>query len=135
MTWRTIELLAEQGAVIDEVTVAWQALRERTRAGEGLTVQELRETRGAAIFYETGAGTLARTTLKRVTLRAKTATKQCSEDQGIDLTTVIDSATTHHVAVAAAAQRLIGERSPHESLTPASAHVRPPARSAPTWRS
>jgi len=37
-TWRAIEHLAEHDAAIDEVTVTWQALRDRSPGGEGLTI-------------------------------------------------------------------------------------------------
>lgn len=115
-TWRAVERLAQHDASIDEITVAWQALRTSSRWGDGLNVQELRETRSAALFHEAGAATLARTTLTRVALGAKTATTQCSDDQGIDLATVIDSAAAQHVSVASAAERLTSGGFPNESV-------------------
>ena len=116
-TWRAVEHLAEHDAPIDEVTVAWQVLRDWSRFGDGLASLELRETRGAALFHEAGAATLARSTITRVTSHAKLATARGAKDLGVDLATVIDSAATHHVAVAAAAQRLAGRPRADESLT------------------
>ena len=115
-TWQAVEHLAEHDAPIDEITVAWQAMRASSQSGDGLTVQELRETRTAALFHEVGAATLARATITRVASRVRGATSRCAEDLGVDLATVIDSVATHHAAVAAAAQRLTGERFPHELL-------------------
>ena len=108
-TWLAVERLAEHGAPIDEVTVAWQVLRAGNRSGDGLTVQELRETRSSALFHEAGAATLARSTLTRVVDQAKIAISRCAEDLRIDPAAIIDSAATHHVAAAWAAQRLTGE--------------------------
>jgi replicative DNA helicase len=114
-TWRAVEHLAEHDASIDEITVAWQALRTSSRWGDGLRVQELRETRSAALFHEAGAATLARTTLARVARGAKASTTGCSDDQGIDLATVLESAAAQHVSVASAARRLTGGGFPNES--------------------
>jgi hypothetical protein len=91
-------------------------MRARSRSEGGLTVQELRETRAAALFHEQGAAVLAKSTLTRVALRAQTATPRCADDPGIDLASVIDSVATHLVAVAAATQRLTGEVCLNESL-------------------
>ena len=114
--WQAVEHLAELGAPIDEVTVAWQAMRAGSRSGEGLAVQALRETRGAALFHEVGAATLARSTVTRVVCQATIAISRCAEDLNVDLATVIDSVATHHVALAVSAQRLTGDLSPNESL-------------------
>lgn len=108
-TWRAVEHLGEHGAVIDEVTVAWQGLTTRHRFGDVLTIQELRETRAAALFHEAAAVTLARSTLTRVASRAGAATAQSAQDLGIDLATVIDSVISHHIAVVAATRHLAGE--------------------------
>ena len=115
-TWQAVEHLAEHDAPIDEITVAWQALLARSRAGDGLTVQELRETRSAALFHQMGAATLARSTVTRVAGQAEIAISRCTEDPRIDPETVIDSAATHHLAVAAAAERLTGEDLANEPL-------------------
>ncbi|MHB8187649.1 MAG: DnaB-like helicase N-terminal domain-containing protein [Dermatophilaceae bacterium] len=115
-TWQAVEHLAEHDAPIDEITVAWQCLRARSRTGDGLTVQELRETRDAALFHEMGAATLARSTVTRVAGQAKIAISRCAEDLRIDPETVIDSVATHHLAVAAAGARLIGEDLANEPL-------------------
>ena len=109
-TWRAVGYLADHDAPIDEITVAWQAMRARSRFGDGLTAPELRETRETALFHEAGAAKLASSTIARVTAHARLATARYAEDPGVDLATVIDTAATHHVAVAAAAQRLTGER-------------------------
>jgi hypothetical protein len=115
-TWQAIEHLAEHNAPIDQITVSWQTVWARGRFGDGLRVQELRATRGAAFFHHAGAATLAMSTMTRVASRAMAATSRCAEDLAIDLTTVIDSVETHQVAVAAAAQRLTGEHLAHASL-------------------
>ena len=115
-TWQAVEHLTERAEPIDEITVAWQVLRARSRTGDGLTVQELRETRGSALFHEMGAATLARSTLTRVADQAMIAISQCAQDLRIDPTALIDSVATHHVVVAAVAQRLTGEPFPSESL-------------------
>ena len=115
-TWRAVEHLAEHDEPIDEITVAWQCLRVRSRTGDGLTVQALRETRDAALFHEMGAATMARSTLTRVAGQAKIAISRCTEDPRIDPAVLIDSVETHHVAVAAVAQRLMGEYIANESL-------------------
>jgi replicative DNA helicase len=115
-TWQALEHLTERAAPIDEITVAWQVLRARSRTGDGLTVQELRETRDAALFHEMGAATLARSTVTRVAGQAKFAISRCAEDLRIDPETVIDSVATHHLAVAAAGARLIGEDLANEPL-------------------
>lgn len=115
-TWQAVEHLADHDLPIDEITVAWQALLARNRTGDGLTVQELRETRSAALFHEMGAATLARSTVTRVAGQAKIAISRCAEDMRIDPETVIDSVATHHVAVAAAAERLTGEDLASEPL-------------------
>ena len=115
-TWQAVEDLAEHDMPIDEITVAWQTWRARSRSGDGLTVPELHETRDAALLHEVGAATLAKSTLIRVASRARAATTRYSDDLSVDLATVIDSLATHHVAVAATAQRLTGERFPNESL-------------------
>jgi hypothetical protein len=116
-TWHSVAYLAEHDAPIDEITVAWQAVRVCGQADDGLTLQELRETRGAALFHEVGAASLARSTLARVVSQAQLATSRCAEDLGVELATVIDSVATHHVAAAAAAQRLSGDFCLNESLT------------------
>jgi replicative DNA helicase len=115
-TWQAVEHLTGRAAPIDEITVAWQVLRARSRTGDGLTVQELRETRDAALFHEMGAATLARSTVTRVAGQAKIAISRCAEDLRIDPETVIDSVATHHLAVAAAGARLIGEDLANEPL-------------------
>jgi len=115
-TWQAVEHLAERVAPIDEITVAWQGLRARSRTGDGLTVQELRETRDAALFHEAGAKRLARSTLTRVADQANIAITRYVEDLRINPAVLMDSVTTHHVAVAAVAQRLTGEPFPSESL-------------------
>ena len=115
-TWQAVEHLAEHDAPIDEITVAWQSLRVRSRTGDGLTLQELRETRDAALFHEAGAMRLARSTLAHVAAQAKIAITRCAEDLRLNPAVLMDSATTHHVAVAAVAQRLTGEPFPSESL-------------------
>lgn len=115
-TWQAVEHLTERAEPIDEITVAWQVLRARSLTGDGLTVQELRETRGSALFHEMGAATLARSTLTRVADQAKIAISQCAQDLRIDPTALIDSVATHHVVVAAVTQRLTGEPFPSESL-------------------
>jgi replicative DNA helicase len=114
--WQAVEHLTERAEPIDEITVAWQVLRARSRTGDGLTVQELRETRGSALFHEMGAATLARSTLTRVADQAMIAISQCAQDLRIDPTALIDSVATHHVVVAAVTQRLTGEPFPSESL-------------------
>jgi len=116
-TWQAIEHLAQHNGPIDEITVAWQAIRERSRTGDGLSLQDLRQTRDAALFHEAGATKLARSTLARVVAQAKIAITRCAEDLRLNPATVIDSVATHHVAVAAVAQRLSGETFPNESLT------------------
>jgi hypothetical protein len=63
-----------------------------------------------------GAASLARSTLTRVASHAHLATSGCAEDLGVELATVIDSVATHHVAAAAAAQRLSGDFCLNESL-------------------
>ena len=115
-TWQAVEHLTERAAPIDEITVAWRVLRARSRTGDGLTVQELREARDAALFHEMGAATLARSTVTRVAGQAKIAISRCAEDLRIDPETVIDSVATHHLAVAAAVARLIGEDLVNEPL-------------------
>jgi hypothetical protein len=85
-------------------------MRARNRFGHGLTAPELRETRDAALFHQAGATNLANSTITRVTAHARLATARYAQDLGVDLATVIDTATTHHVAVAVAAHRLTGER-------------------------
>ena len=115
-TWQAVEHLADLAAPIDEITVAWQTERARRRSGDGLTLQELRETRSAALFHEMGAATLARSTVTRVAGQAKIAISRCAEDLRIDPETVIDSVATHHLAVAAAAERLTGEALANEPL-------------------
>jgi len=115
-TWQAVEHLSEHDAPIDEITVAWQGWRVRGRTGNGLTVQELRETRSSALFHEMGAATLAKSTLTRVADQAMIAISQCAQDLRIDPTALIDSVATHHVVVAAVAQRLTGEPFPSESL-------------------
>lgn len=115
-TWQAVEHLAEHDAPIDEITVAWQSMRARSRTGDGLTLQELRETRDAALFHEAGAIRLARSTLARVAAQAKIAVTRCAQDLRLSPAVLIDSAATHHVAVAAVAQRLTGEAFPSESL-------------------
>jgi replicative DNA helicase len=114
-TWQAVEHLTERAAPIDAITVAWQCLRARSRTGDGLTVQELRETRGSALFHERGAATLARSTLTRVADQAMIAISQCAQDLRTDPTALIDSVATHHVVVAAVAQRLSSEPFPRES--------------------
>jgi len=113
-TWQAVEHLTERAAPIDEITVAWQALLARSRTGDGLTVQELRDTRNAALFHEMGAATLARSTVTRVAGQAMIAISQCAQDLRIDPTALIDSVATHHLAVAAAAERLTGEELANE---------------------
>lgn len=115
-TWQAVEYLAEHDTPIDEITVAWQTWRARSRSGDGLTVPELRETRGAALLHEMGAATLAKSTLIRVASLARAATARCTDDLSVDLATVIDSLATHHLAVAATAQRLTSEHFPNDSL-------------------
>ena len=115
-TWEAVEHLAEHDAPIDEITVTWQSLRVRSRTGDGLTLQELRETRDAALFHEAGAARLARSTLAHVAAQANIAITQCAQDLRIDPTGLIDSVANHHVAVAAFAERLTGEPFPSESL-------------------
>ena len=115
-TWLAIQRLAEREAPIDEVTVAWQVLRARSRFGDGLTTHELRETRSAALFHEAGAATLASSTLTRVADQANIAITRCAETLRLNPAAIIDSVATHHVAVAAVAQRLTGEPLPSESL-------------------
>lgn len=110
LTWRAVEYLAEHDAVIDEVTVAWQALRAQSRSGNGLTVQELRETRAAAIFHEAATTALARSSMTRIFERAVVSISRGAEDQRIGPKALIESATSHHVAVGVAAERLKGER-------------------------
>ncbi len=115
-TWQAVEYLAEHDTPIDEITVAWQIARAHGQSGDGLTVPELRETRDAALFHEVGAATLAKSTLIRVASRARAATTRYTDDLSVDLATVIDSLATHHVAVAATAQRLTSEPLSNESL-------------------
>jgi len=115
-TWRALEYVAEHDGPIDEITVAWQTERARRRSGDGLTLQELRETRDTALFHEMGATTLARSTVTRVAGQAKLAISRCAGDLRIDPETVIDSVATHHLAVAAAAERLTGEDLANEPL-------------------
>ena len=115
-TWQAVEHLAEHDAPIDEITVAWQSLRGRSRTGDGLTLQELRETRDAALFHEAGAVRLAKSTLARVAAQAKIAVTRGAEDLRLSPAVLMDSAATHHVAVAAVAQRLTGEPYTSESL-------------------
>lgn len=107
-TWRALVHLARHDSAIDEVTVAWQGLRTRHRFGDVLTIQELREARPSALFHEAAAATLARSTLIRAASQAGAATTQCAQEMGIDLATVIDSVTSHHIAVGAATGRLAG---------------------------
>lgn len=108
-TWRAVEHHAEHDTVIDEVTVAWQGLRTRDRFGDVLTVQELRETRDAALFHEAAATTLGRSTLTRTASHVGAATIQCADDLGLDLEAVVDSVNSHHIALAAVTGRLVGE--------------------------
>jgi hypothetical protein len=108
-TWRAVGYLADHDAPIDEITVAWQTMRVRSRSGDGLTVPELRAMREATLFHEVGAATLARSTLIRVADQAQLAISRCADDLRLDPAPLIDSVATHHVAVAAAAQRLTGE--------------------------
>ena len=109
-TWQAVEHLAELDAPFDEIVVAWQTERERNRSGDGFTVQELRETRDAALFHEVASATLARSTLTNVADKAKISISRCAEDLRLDPAALIDCVATHHLAVAAAAQRLRGAR-------------------------
>jgi len=115
-TWLAVEHLAEHHEPIDEITVAWQGLRVRSRTGDGLSVQELRETRSAALFHEAGAATLARSTLTRVADQAKIAISRRADDLNTDPAALVDAVTAHHVTLAATAGRLTGESFPSESL-------------------
>jgi DnaB-like helicase N terminal domain len=82
-TWRAVGHLADHDAPIDEITVAWQAMRARSRFGHGLTTPELRQTREAALFHEAGATKLANSTIARVPKQARHATARYAENPGV----------------------------------------------------
>ena len=108
-TWQAVEHLAGCNIPIDEITVAWQCARARDKTGDGLTVEELRETRNAAVLHKMGAAHLVRSTLTRVADQAQIEISRCAQDLRVDSAALIDTAATHHVTVAAVARRLTGE--------------------------
>lgn len=115
-TWQALQHLADHHTPIDQITVAWQTLRERNRTGDGLTLQELRQTRDAALLHQAGTTTLTRATISRAATHAQQATSHDCDDLGVDLAEIINSLEAHHATVAAAAQRLTNRPCPHESL-------------------
>lgn len=105
-TWRAINSLAAAGTAIDEITVAWQALRQQSRYGAGLTSPELRELQTAAPLHASGATRLLRTSLEHITHNTHSATTRAAEDLTADLGSILATTSDASTRVAASAQRL-----------------------------
>ncbi len=109
-TWRAVNSLDAAGTAIDEITVAWQALRQQSRYGAGLTCSELRELQPAAPLHASGATRLLRTSLEHITHNTHSTTTRAAEDLTADLGSVLATTSNASTRVAVSAQRLSAPR-------------------------
>jgi hypothetical protein len=109
-TWRAVNTLAAAGTAIDEITVAWQALRQQSRQGAGLTCSELRELQPAAPLHASGATRLLRTSLGHITHNTHSAATRAAADLTADLGSVLATTSNAATRVAVSAQRLSAPR-------------------------
>ncbi len=109
-TWRAVNTLAAAGTAIDEITVAWQALRQQSRYGAGLTCSALRELQPAAPLYASGATRLLRTSLEHITRNTHSATTRAAAEMTADLGSVLATTSNAATRVAVSAQRLSAPR-------------------------